>query len=128
MACGNRFHVCEKCGNMIGVIKCSGQPISCCGQPMKELVANTTDAAKEKHVPVVSKKCGRITVEVGSVAHPMEDAHYIEWIYLQTEKGGQRKSLKPGEEPKAVFAMCADDKPVVVYAYCNLHGLWVAQL
>ena len=123
-----KFFICRHCGNIIAFVDNKGVPVMCCGSRMEELIPGTVDASTEKHVPVVSKKCGRITVEVGSVAHPMEDAHYIEWIYLQTEKGGQRKSLKPGEEPKAVFAMCADDKPVAVYAYCNLHGLWVAQL
>jgi len=128
MANENRFYICEECGTVVGVINDGGCPLFCGKNEMKELKANSTDAAQEKHVPVVSKKCGRLTVEVGSVPHPMEEKHSIKWIYVQTEKGGMRKSLLPGEEPKAVFAVTADDKPVAVYAYCDVHGLWVTQL
>jgi len=95
----------------------------CCGENMVELVANATDAAGEKHVPVVSVDGNTINVSVGSVAHPMIEEHFIEWIYLETEKGGQMKFLKPGEEPKASFVL-ENDEPVGAYAYCNLHGLW----
>ena len=91
---------------------------------MKELVANTTDAATEKHVPVVEIDGNLVTVSVGSVTHPMEEKHYIQWISLQTEQGNQRKALKPGQEPKVTFAMAPGDKFVAAYEYCNLHGLW----
>ena len=87
----------------------------------------SVDAAQEKHVPVIQVEGDKVTVSVGSVAHPMAEEHFIGWIYLQTEHGGQRKALKPGEEPKAVFAL-AGDKPVAAYAYCNLHGLWKANV
>lgn len=122
-----RFYVCKHCGNLVGMIHNSGVPIICCGEPMTELVPGSVDASKEKHVPVVKVDGDLVTVEVGSAPHPMIQEHYIQWIYLQTEKGGQRKALKPGEEPKATFAV-VDDKPVAVFEYCNLHGLWVTKI
>ena len=96
-------------------------------QFLAALIPNTEDAAHEKHVPAVTVEGDLVKVKIGSAEHPMLDAHYIEWIYVQTEKGGQRKSLKPGDAPEAVFAL-ADDQAVAVYAYCNLHGLWKAEL
>lgn len=121
-----RFFVCEHCGNLIGVIHDAGVPMMCCGQKMTELVPGSRDAAQEKHVPEIQVVGGEVTVSVGSVAHPMAPEHFIEWIYLQTEQGGQRKALVPGAEPKAVFVLAGGDKPVAAYAYCNLHGLWKA--
>lgn len=120
-----RFFVCEHCGNLVGVIHDAGVPMMCCGQKMTELVPGSTDAAQEKHVPVIKVDGDKVTVSVGSAAHPMAPEHFIEWVYLQTEKGGQRKALVPGAAPEAVFAL-TDDKPVAAYAYCNLHGLWKA--
>jgi superoxide reductase len=124
---GTRFFICEHCGNIIGLIHDAGVPIICCGDEMKEMVAGSVDASKEKHVPAVAVEGDVVTVKVGSEAHPMIAAHYIEWVYLQTERGGQRKNLNPGEEPTAVFALTGD-KPVAAYAYCNLHGLWKADI
>jgi superoxide reductase len=118
------FFICRKCGNIVGVINSGGGVLTCCGQPMEELVANTTDAAQEKHVPVVEKVGNEIIVKVGSVPHPMTEEHLIQWIYLLSKKGGQRKSLKAGDAPEARFALTADDAVVAVYEYCNLHGLW----
>ena len=112
---------------MLGMINSSGVPIMCCGAPMDELKANTEDAALEKHVPAVTVDGNKISVVVGDVEHPMLEEHFIQWIYLETEKGGQRKALKPGDAPKAVFVV-EDDKPVAVYEYCNLHGLWKKDL
>ena len=89
----------------------------------KELIAGSTDAAQEKHVPVVTKKCKTVQVDVGSVAHPMTEEHHIVWVYLQTCRGGQRKCLKHDGQPVVNFALC-EETPVAVYAYCNLHGLW----
>lgn len=123
MNCETRFYICKHCGNLIGLIHSSGAPIICCGEEMTELVANTVDASKEKHVPVVTVDGDKVTVKVGSVPHPMAEEHYIMWVYLQTGKGGQRKCLKPGEEPSAEFIVVGD-APVAVYAYCNIHGLW----
>ena len=122
-----KFFKCKTCGNMVGMINSSGVPIMCCGAPMDELKANTEDAAQEKHVPAVTVEGNKVTVVVGDVEHPMLEEHFIQWIYLETETGGQRKALKPGDAPKAVFVV-EDDKPVAVYEYCNLHGLWKKDL
>ena len=99
----------------------------CCGEKLTELVPNTVEASTEKHIPVVEVSNGKINVQIGSVPHPMEDKHYISFVYLETDKGGQRKVLKAGAEPKVTFAI-ADEKPVAVYAYCNLHGLWKTEI
>lgn len=123
----NRFFVCEKCGNMVGMINASGVPMMCCGQKMTLLEAGVKEASLEKHIPVATLNGNTVTVDIGSVAHPMAEEHYIAWVYLQTDKGGQRKCLKPGEEPKVTFAL-AEEKPVAVYAYCNLHGLWKSDI
>lgn len=123
-----KFYVCKHCGNLIGMIHSSGVPIICCGEPMTELVPNTTDASKEKHVPVVSIAGNKVTVAVGSAPHPMTEEHHIAWIYLLTEKGGQRKCLTPGSAPSAEFSVTEGDKVLSAYAYCNLHGLWKADV
>lgn len=121
-----KFYLCEHCGNIIAYVRSSGVPVFCCGQKMKELVPNTTDAAREKHVPVVSISGNRVTVDIGSVPHPMTETHYIQWVALQTKQGNQRKALNPGDAPKVCFALCEGDEVEAVYAYCNLHGLWKA--
>ncbi len=122
-----KFFICERCGNMIAVVKSSGAPVSCCGQAMKEIVPGTTDAAVEKHVPVFEVKDNMVYVTVGSVEHPMTDAHLIEWIALQTNAGNQRKVLRPGDKPQACFALCEGEVVEAVYAYCNLHSLWKSE-
>ncbi len=122
-----KFYICRHCGNIIGMVKNSGVPVVCCGEKMQLLVPNSVEASGEKHVPVAEVVGDKVTVRVGSVDHPMLAEHYIEWVYLQTEKGGQRKAFMPGDAPVAEFAL-ADDKAVAVYAYCNLHGLWVKEL
>ncbi len=119
-----KFYICEHCGNIITLLRSSGAPVSCCGDPMKELVANTTDAAQEKHVPVVEISGSHVTVKVGTVAHPMLEAHYIMWICLQTSNGYQVVHLKPGDAPEAVFELAEGVKAEKAYAYCNMHGLW----
>lgn len=121
-----RFYICEHCGNIIAMVHDSGVPIMCCGQKMKEIIPGTTDAAKEKHIPVYEVKDNKVCVTVGSVEHPMQSEHYIEWVSLQTKYGNQRKALKPGDAPKVCFALCEGDEVEAVYAYCNLHGLWKA--
>ena len=121
-----RFFVCETCGNIIAMVKPSGVPVMCCGKKMKEIVPNTTDAAQEKHVPVWTKEGNLVKVQVGSVAHPMIAAHYIEWVSLQTKAGNQRKALAPEQAPEVTFALTDGDEVEAVYAYCNLHGLWKA--
>ena len=123
-----KFFVCKHCGNMIGLLHDAGVPMMCCGEKMVELVPNTTDAAQEKHVPVATVEGNKVVVNVGSVDHPMLDEHWIQWVYLETDKGGHRKVLNPGEKPNVVFALTEDEKPLAVYEYCNIHGLWVAKL
>ena len=141
-----KFLKCSICGNIVGLIHDGGGELVCCGKPMQELVANTEDAAQEKHVPVYEKKGNILSVQVGSVEHPitvdgstvrvavgsvehpMIEKHYIQWIYLQTTHGGQRYILKPGDKPEAVFALAEGAAPLAAYAYCNLHGLWAAKL
>ena len=123
-----KFFVCKHCGNMIGLLHDAGVPMMCCGEKMVELVPNTTDAAQEKHVPVATVEGNKVVVNVGSVDHPMVAEHWIQWVYLETDKGGHRKVLNPGEKPNVVFALTEDEKPLAVYEYCNLHGLWVANL
>ena len=122
-----KFFRCNRCGNMVGLINNGGVPMICCGEKMQELVPNTAEASTEKHLPEVTIKDDTLNVKVGSTLHPMEKEHHIVFLYVETEKGGQRKSLKIGEEPTASFVF-SDDKPVAVYAYCNLHGLWKTEI
>ncbi len=122
-----RFFICEHCGNIVGLIKSSGVPIKCCGQNMTELIPGTVEAAVEKHIPVVKVENSTVTANVGEVTHPMTEEHSIQWVYLQTTKGGQRKNLLPDENPIVTFSLF-DEEPVAVYAYCNLHGLWKAEI
>jgi len=121
-----KFYVCKHCGNMVGMIKDAGVNPVCCGEKMEEVVANTVDASKEKHVPVVSIDNSKVNVKVGEVEHPMTEEHSIEWIYIKTLEGGQRKSLK--DKPEAEFMITDSDKVLEVYAYCNLHGLWKVEM
>ncbi len=123
-----RFYICKHCGNIIAYAKSSGVPVMCCGEKMQELVPNTTDAAHEKHVPEVKIDGNMVTVTVGSVLHPMGEAHRIEWVSIETEQGNQRKELKVDSAPEALFALVAGDKAVAAYAYCNLHGLWKKEI
>lgn len=122
-----KFFVCKHCGNFVGMVSDKGVPLVCCGEKMQELVPNTVEASNEKHLPDVKVTGDTVEVQVGSVPHPMEEKHHITFIYLQTEHGGQRKGLKVGGEPKAVFKL-VDDKAVAVYEYCNLHGLWKTEI
>lgn len=119
-----KFFICKHCGNIVAMVRESGAPISCCGQKMTEIEPGTSDAAVEKHVPVVEVKDGKVIVTVGEVAHPMAPEHYIQWIAICTDQGNQRKQLKPGDEPKACFALCEGEQFKEAYAYCNLHSLW----
>ena len=122
------FYKCAHCGNIIAHVHDSGVRVVCCGEEMKPLVPNTSDGAGEKHVPVITQEGNIVTVSVGSVAHPMLEPHFIQWIILETTTGRQRKALKPGEMPEAVFALTDGDEVVAVYEYCNLHGLWSATI
>lgn len=152
------FYRCEKCGNIVALIKSGGGTLTCCSQEMTKLEANSTDASKEKHVPVLANEGGKIKVTVGSVIHPMTAEHFIEWIALVTDNKTEIVHLKPGMEPKAEFTYYPEKdeilftgkndeivpncegspcnfvysdktaKKVAAYAYCNLHGLWKAEL
>ena len=122
-----KFYRCAHCGQIVAIVKKTGVPVICCGEPMQEIVAGTTDAAVEKHVPVFEVKGDVVEVTVGAVEHPMLDVHYIEWIALKTKQGNQRKALNPGDAPKACFRICEGDEVEAVYAYCNLHSLWKAE-
>lgn len=118
-----KFYICKHCGNIVTFMNESGAPLTCCGDKMTQILPNTVDAATEKHVPVVTVTGDKITVEVGSVEHPMVPEHFIQWICLETDKGIQIKYLTPENKPKAVFSL-NEEKLVAVYEYCNLHGLW----
>ena len=121
-----KFYKCRHCGNVIEKVVDSKVPVICCGEKMEELIPNTIDASQEKHVPIVTKvnDC-TIKVEVGSVPHPMLPEHHIAFIYVETENGGIRVDLK--DKPEAVICTCSS-KPIAVYEYCNLHGLWKTTL
>ena len=123
-----KFYVCNHCGNIIQYVKNKGVPVVCCGEKMSELIPGTSDGAAEKHVPEVKVDGNKVTVTVGSVAHPMQDVHYIEWVILETEKGYQKVDLKPDQASVAEFIVPEGDKPVAAYEYCNLHGLWKAEI
>ena len=126
MSMEQRFFICKHCGNIVAMVKSSGVPIMCCGEKMSEIVPGTMDASKEKHVPVYTIEGNTVNVAVGSVLHPMQPEHYIEWVSLQTRSGNQRKQLEPNDEPKVSFAITDGDEVVAVYASCNLHGNWKA--
>jgi superoxide reductase len=116
---------CELCGNIIEKVNDGGGPLVCCGQPMTAVTENTTEAATEKHIPVVEAVSGGYKVTVGSVNHPMEETHYIEWIEIMTDDDRvYRKMLTPNEEPVAEFQVQSQN--VRARAYCNLHGLWAS--
>ena len=122
-----KFLKCKVCGKIVAIVNdCSKCPTKCCGEPMEEIPVNTQDGAHEKHVPVYGILGNIVSVKVGEVDHPMTDAHYIEWIALETNKGNQRKVLKPGAPATAQFALLPGEEVVAVYAYCNLHGLYKA--
>lgn len=122
-----RFFKCLVCGKIVAVVNDRKIPTFCCGKEMVELLPNTEDGAHEKHIPVIEVNDNIVTVTVGEVEHPMLDAHYIEWIALQTNKGNQRKVLKPGEKPVAQFALLPGEKVVAALEYCNLHGLYLKE-
>jgi superoxide reductase len=117
-----QVYKCEVCGNMVEVIHDGPGQLVCCNQPMTLQVENTVDAAKEKHVPVIEKTAQGIVVKVGSVEHPMQDSHYIEWIQLLADDKAYRQFLNPGEKPEATFKV--EGKDLSAREYCNLHGLW----
>lgn len=122
-----KFYVCKTCGNLVGKIDDGRVPMMCCGQKMEELIPNTVEASGEKHLPVYKLTGDKLEVTVGSVLHPMVAEHNIAWIYVETKKGGQRKSLEVNKDPVVAFTF-VDDEPVAIFAYCNLHGLWKTEI
>ena len=123
-----KFFICPHCGEIVEVIQYAGVKPHCCGQKMDELLPNTVEASGEKHIPAVKVSQGKVEVNVGSVNHPMEDVHWIEWVQLVTDQGSYRKWLKPGQAPNVEFLLASGEKPSAVYAYCNLHGLWKTEV
>ncbi len=118
----SQIYKCEICGNIVEVLHEGKGELVCCGQPMKVFTENTADAAKEKHVPVIEKVSGGLKVKVGSVPHPMEEKHFIEWIEIIADGKVYRQFLQPGDNPEAMFSIEADT--ITARAYCNIHGLW----
>lgn len=121
-----RFYCCNRCGNIVTMMRDTGAPLCCCGRPMEQLCPNSSGASPVVHKPVITVKNGVFCVEVGAQPHPMLPEHFIQWIYVQTKEGGQFKWLCPGDRPQAAFSFCGD-RPVAVYAFCNLHGLWMTR-
>lgn len=119
------IYKCELCGNIVEVVHASGGDLACCGKPMKNMIAGTVDASKEKHIPVVEKKDGIYSIIIGSVAHPMEEKHYIEWVQINSGNKSYREFLTPGQEPKAIFDLKTGK--ISAREYCNLHGLWAKE-
>lgn len=117
-----QIYKCETCGNIIEVLHEGKGGLVCCGKPMQLFVENTVDASREKHVPVIEKTVGGVKVKVGSVPHPMEEKHYIEWVEILAGEKAYRQFLKPGEAPEAAFEV--KDEKITAREYCNLHGLW----
>ena len=118
------FYKCEICGKIVAMVKEGVPDTICCGKPMARLVPNTSDGAGEKHVPAAEVKGSVLSVKIGTVEHPMTEAHHIEWVAVETSLGNQRKMLNPLGKPEASFALLSDEKVKSVYEYCNLHGLW----
>ena len=122
-----KFYICPVCRNTVEMVYDTDIALYCCGEKMNELVPNTVEASGEKHIPAVKVADDMVEVNVGSVDHPMEAVHWIEWVQLVTDRGSYRKWLKPGQAPTAKFLLDGE-KPEAVYAYCNLHGLWKTEL
>ncbi|HHW11142.1 MAG TPA: desulfoferrodoxin [Firmicutes bacterium] len=123
----HQIYKCGICGNIVALVHVGGGTLVCCGQEMQLMTENTVDASKEKHVPVITKTDRGYKVSVGSVAHPMEQVHYIEWIELIVGDRSYRKFLNPGEQPEAEFEVAEDADVVIAREYCNLHGLWKSE-
>ncbi len=122
-----KFFKCKHCGKIIAVVNERQVPTICWGEPMSEMIPNTSDGVFEKHIPVYEVKDNIVTVTVGEVIHPMMENHYIEWIAIETNFGNQRKVLKPGEEPVVKFALLEGEKIIRVVEHCNLHGLYATK-
>ncbi len=122
-----KFYCCRHCGNQVSMLHDAGVPMTCCGEKMAELVPNATDASREKHLPVVTRKDGALHVSIGEVHHPMAKEHLIQWVCVQTDKGSMCKHLTAQDGVQLTFPL-GDEKPLAVYAYCNQHGLWMTKV
>lgn len=118
------FYQCDVCGNLAMMIDRSGMTPQCCGKAMNKLEAGKTDAPHEKHIPMIRQEGHKVVVSLGELPHPMSELHYIEWVYLQTNRGGYLRYLYPGDLPVVRFRICDNERIVCCYAYCNIHGLW----
>ena len=124
-----KFYRCKKCGQIVGMVKDTGVPMICCGSEMEAMTPYSNDnGLGEKHVPVYKLKRGQLEVNIGSIPHPMISDHYIEWVAIVTNKGNQRKCLKPGDAPIVKFFLDKDETPREIFVYCNLHSLWVKKI
>ncbi len=123
-----KFYICSHCGNITAYAEYRGAAISCCGEKMTEMIPNTTEGATEKHLPVIRVEDGICSITVGRTNHPMSTSHYIKWVSLDTKQGNQKKFLIPDTSPEISFALADGDEVVCAYAYCNLHGLWRANI
>lgn len=121
-----RFYICKHCGNIIVYVKDKGVKVTCCNEEMIELIPNVSEGATEKHLPVINQNGNIVTINVGSIPHPMIDVHYIEWICLVTNLGYYTRKLSPSDNPQSVFYLSENEKVISAYEYCNLHGLWKA--
>ncbi len=121
----NQVYKCNVCGNIVELVHTGVGTLVCCGQPMQLMKENTVDASKEKHVPVIEKTAKGVKVKIGSIPHPMETAHYIEWVEIIADGRSYKKFLKPGDAPEAEF--CVEAKNLTAREYCNLHGLWAVK-
>jgi len=122
-----KFYHCRHCGNLAEMVHKSGVPMICCGEKMYPLAVNDPKFSAEKHLPVATLENGVLHVRIGEVPHPMDTEHYIQWVYLQTKTRSFRRDLLPGQPPETEFCV-GDDRPLAVYAYCNIHGLWLTTL
>lgn len=123
-----KFYKCDVCGKIIIMLEETAVPTVCCGQEMKELVPQSADSSVEKHVPVIEADEKKVKVTVGSTLHPMMEKHYIKWIILETSEGFYKRDLKPEMEPSAGFKITKGEKSIAAYEFCNIHGLWKAEV
>ena len=122
-----KLYICKHCGNLVEMLHSSGAKMVCCGSEMTLIEPGVVEASVEKHIPAVSVIGDKVTIEVGSVIHPMLPNHFIQWVYLETDKGCHRKYFNAGEVPVATFILY-DEKPIAAYEYCNIHGLWKKEI
>lgn len=119
-----KYFLCSACGNIAELVRDGGRPLFCCGEQMRPLDEEGMIGPAEKHLPIVRCEGDAVRVSVAETAHPMSEEHYIGWIALTTDKGTQRKAFKPSDAPEAIFPILKGERPLDVYAFCNLHGLW----